>query len=211
MEYKKYKWIFYIFTFLLITIVATVLSAMKPGDKVPDVSNAILLVGAVYLGLYLLFKLTTKLLATRGGKFDEGSRKERSFPKPKMIHLVIAGLVILLLGGFYWFELRPAKIRQECSWIKHTNEAVPAKPAMSEEELKAEGLIKNCTEEETKGYKSIFENPYLSLYKNECPRKNKQIIEEYKTARTAIPAKDWYSKASEKQYDFCIRENGLVR
>src|SRR3989344_5597148 len=57
MNFKKYKWPFYIFTFLLITVVATVLSAMKEGDKVPDVSNAILLVGAVYVVFILLYRL----------------------------------------------------------------------------------------------------------------------------------------------------------
>jgi len=61
MNFKKYKWLFYICTFLFITSVATVLSAMKPGDKVPDVSNAILIVGVIYGIIYLIVKFLNKL------------------------------------------------------------------------------------------------------------------------------------------------------
>lgn len=125
--------------------------------------------------------------------------------KPKTIYLVIAGLVIVLLGGFYWYELRPAKIRQECSWVKHTTKAIPARPAMSEEELRAEGMIKDDCKES--GYVSIFSKSF----EEECERKNQQTIEEYKTNRPAVPARDSYSKASDKQYDFCIKSKGLTR
>lgn len=124
------------------------------------------------------------------------------------VFLILIAL-LLLSGWFYWFQFRPAQIKHDCSWVKHTNEAIPARPTMSEEELKAEGLIKNCSEEETKGYKSIFENPYLSILKNECPRKNKQIIEEYKTARPAIPVKNWWVQADEYEYKFCLHDKGL--
>ena len=61
MEYKKYKLPFFIATFFLVTIVATILSAMKPGDKVPAVSNAILIVGAIYGIIYLIVKFLRKL------------------------------------------------------------------------------------------------------------------------------------------------------
>lgn len=121
---------------------------------------------------------------------------------------VLLTLLVLLLvsGWFYWYELRPAKIRQDCSWVKHIEEAIPTRPAMSEEELRVEGIIKDCTESES-GYKSIFSESF----KEECERKNKQIIEEYKTDRPAVPAKDWYSKAQEKVYDFCIKSKGITR
>ncbi len=117
--------------------------------------------------------------------------------------------MILISGWFYWYELRPAKIRQECSWVKHTDEAIPAKPTMSEEELKANGLIKNCVVEETQGYKSIYDK-YLAS-KDTCEKRNKLIIEDYKTVRPEVPAKDWYSKAPEKTYDFCIKSKGITR
>lgn len=55
------KFFFIIFTFFLVTVVATVLSAIKPGGKVPDVSNAILIVGAIYGIIYLIVKFLKKL------------------------------------------------------------------------------------------------------------------------------------------------------
>lgn len=121
-----------------------------------------------------------------------------------VVLLIVLGL-LLIFGSFYWFELRPTKIRQECSWVKHTDEAIPAKPAMSEEELRVKGIIKDDCK--GSGYVSIFSESFEEI----CERNNKQTIEEYKTDRPAVPAKDWYSKASEKQYDFCIKEKGLVR
>ncbi len=69
--------------------------------------------------------------------------------KKPHIGFIILGIAILGVM-FYWYELRPAKIRQECLWFKSTNEAIPA-------------------------------------------------------------AKDWYSRTSEKGYDFCIKSKGLAR
>lgn len=119
--------------------------------------------------------------------------------------------ILLISGWFYWYELRPAKIRQDCSWVKHTTEAIPAKPAMNEEELKVGGLIKDCSGKRTKSsgevtgiYESIFNED-----KSTCESKNRQIIEEYKTVRPEIPAKDWWEPATPKQYEFCLHDKGL--
>ena len=61
MSLKKLKWPFYIFTFLLVTIVAAVLKEIN-GKKVPQVSDAILIVGAIYGIGYLIIKFIKKLL-----------------------------------------------------------------------------------------------------------------------------------------------------
>lgn len=134
--------------------------------------------------------------------------------KKLAIPVVIILVLLLISGWFYWFELRPSKIRQECSWVKHTDESIPAKPAMSEEELRAKSIIEDCKNPEGifrdckgPGYTSIF----CGSFEEECERKNKRIIEEYKTARPTVPTKDWYSKSPEKQYDFCIKSKGLTR
>lgn len=129
----------------------------------------------------------------------------------KYIILLILLALLLISGWFYWYEIRPAKIRQDCSWVKHTDEAIPARPAMSEEELKAKGFIKDCAKEELKFYGEF--STYQSIFagKEGCERSNKQIVEEYKTARPAVLAKDWYSKAPEKVYDFCIKSRGITR
>jgi len=60
MNLKQYKWPFYIFTFFLVTFVAMVLK-VKTQKNVPPVSDAILLVVATYLILYLVYKAISKL------------------------------------------------------------------------------------------------------------------------------------------------------
>lgn len=55
MSFKKHKWLFYVATLLLITIVSAALR--KPDDTVPPISNAILLVGIFYTVIFLVYKL----------------------------------------------------------------------------------------------------------------------------------------------------------
>lgn len=125
--------------------------------------------------------------------------------------LLILLAFLLISGWFYWYELRPAKIRQECSWVKHTTEAIPAKPAMTEEELKAEGLLEDCSPEVAKSSGQVTGryDKYFDEDKDTCDRKNRQVVYEYKIARPAIAAKDWYSKAKEQDYKFCLHDKGL--
>ena len=69
------------------------------------------------------------------GKFDKGK-----------CFLFILGLA-LLAGWFYWFAYRPARIKHDCSWVKRHKNAIPARPAMTVEELKAKEIIVDCDKE----------------------------------------------------------------
>ncbi|MDO8570570.1 MAG: hypothetical protein Q7R97_03215 [Candidatus Daviesbacteria bacterium] len=121
-------------------------------------------------------------------------------------------IFFLISGWFYWFQFRPSQIRHDCSWVKHTTDAIPAKPAMNEEELKVKELIKTCTKDETNqkttGYQSIFSGTGITQY-YECDRRNKNTIEEYKTARPTVSAKDWWRAALPAEYQFCLHDKGL--
>lgn len=123
----------------------------------------------------------------------------------------IVAILFIILGisfAFYWFQYRPVKIRQDCSWITIHQDAVPAKPAMTEEELKA----KNMLEEECKS--NIVErerNPYIFDFCKDRPERNKEIISQYKNPQPEIAAKDWFEKATEKEYQFCIRSKGVIK
>jgi hypothetical protein len=99
--------------------------------------------------------------------------------KPK-INLQFLFLVLIIAGGlFYWYEYRPTKIRQECSWIHKYSNSIPARAGKSQEE------IQNC---EKDGGTLCY------LFSDPIP---------------AQPAKDWWEKASPKEYNFCIHEKGL--
>ena len=57
-------------------------------------------------------------------------------------------LLVLLAGGwFYWFQYRPSQIKHECSWVKQHSDAVPARPAMTKDELIHQGIIRSCKAE----------------------------------------------------------------
>lgn len=81
MNLKKYKWLFYIFTFFLITIVATVLKEIQ-GKRIPQITNAILLVGIVYGLIYLSYKLFKTILRTRKNKNEQTTHEDKPIQKP---------------------------------------------------------------------------------------------------------------------------------
>lgn len=109
MKYIQNKWLLYIVTFFLVTVIGTVLSAMKPGDKVPDVSNAILIVGAIYGVIYLIIKFFKRF---KNGEIKKENGGRIKANKNKGL-LILLGL-LLLTGWFYWFQYRPTKIRSYC-------------------------------------------------------------------------------------------------
>lgn len=106
--------------------------------------------------------------------------------------LKIVALVIFITaigGAFYWYELRPAKIKHDCSWVfKHTDE-VPAKPGKTQQEYDG------CIEANQAKTGSYFE----ALLNSNCGE----------VARAYQPAKEWWQRATKAQYDFCIHEKGL--
>lgn len=97
-------------------------------------------------------------------------------------HWAIILLIFLFIGGlFYWYEWRPSKIKQNCSWVHKTSEAIPARAAKSKEE------IENC--------------------KNE--NKDRLFCDLFSEPVAAQPAKDWWEPATTLEYNFCIHEKGL--
>lgn len=64
--------------------------------------------------------------------FTGTSLKETSFSKDIRMGrrtLYVLVLVLFLASAFYWFEIRPAKIRHDCSWRKEHIADIPAQPA----------------------------------------------------------------------------------
>jgi len=203
---KTIKWTFYIFTFFLITVVATVLSAMKPGDKVPDVSNAILIVGVIYGVIYMIIKFLNRF---RKEKCNNNQNKKRCllFSKQKKAYLILVALVFLIAGIFYWYEVRPARIKHYCSWVKKHSNAIPERSGVTEEELFNSGLIEDCEKKYPDNEYSgkIFGN----LSKEFCQDKNQKTIKEYSIYKPYEPAKNWKVEATKEEYEFCLHNKGL--
>lgn len=104
----------------------------------------------------------------------------------KEMFLILSGL-LLLAGWFYWFQYKPAKIKQECSWVFRYEPAKPAQEGKTRDEVIA-GLsrIKD----------NIFSKIELESAKP-IPSKGPE------------PARSWYEKATADEYTFCLHDHGL--
>lgn len=109
----------------------------------------------------------------------------------------------IILGGFYWFQFRPAQIKHDCSWMEERSESIPAKPAMTETELRDKGMIQDCTKD------SDSPNMFIRMNKVACEQTNQQLIDEYKSPRDAVPSKSSWRRAASYEYQFCLHDKGL--
>ncbi|TRZ50709.1 hypothetical protein D4R99_05605 [bacterium] len=112
--------------------------------------------------------------------------------KSKVNYLLFMVIILLLL--FYWFQYRPSQIKHSCSWVKEIVSYKPARPAMTEKELRENGKL-GCES-------SKSENSFLEYF---C----QETIREYKTASPEVQASEYWRKASSSEYNFCLRDKGL--
>src|ERR1035437_9263086 len=63
--------------------------------------------------------------------------------KPNIVFLSCVTLLVVT-ALFYWFQLRPAQIKHDCSWIKMHANAIAEKIGKTESQLREEGKLKVC-------------------------------------------------------------------
>lgn len=126
----------------------------------------------------------------------------------KGIYAFSVVVVLLLITGvsFYWNEIRPAKIKHDCSWVRKTSPAKPAEPAMTEDQLRAKGMLEDCSRW---NFEDVQNNPFMGTLRKNCESENKKKIEDYRYGKAAVPAKEWWVKAEEEEYKFCLHDKGL--
>ncbi|PIR92442.1 hypothetical protein COU01_01745 [Candidatus Falkowbacteria bacterium CG10_big_fil_rev_8_21_14_0_10_44_15] len=163
--------------------------------------------------LYILFAIATYLFSVRVNKRkivgQLGEEQNKSYQPSKYKFFPVGGLLLIIvsLGLFYWYEIRPAKIKHDCSWIKQHSDAIPEKQPMTKEELLNAGLIEDCD-------KKYLDNEYSTEFfgnisKELCQKKVKSVINEYSSYKPYEPAKEWKVKASNEEYEFCLHDKGL--
>lgn len=107
MNLKKLKWPFYIFTFLLITVVATILQGLK-NKTIPQILEAIILVGLFYAIVYGIFRVVNVIIDKKGDK----SKRERV---GEMVALLIAVFLVgFILGNLYAKHQKTDPTYYEC-------------------------------------------------------------------------------------------------
>jgi len=133
--------------------------------------------------------------------------------------LIFPLLIFLGIGVicFYWYEMRPSKIKHDCSWIiDRREEAKEAIPAMTESELKEKGWLPDCSQEkidaDIKKSTGVYKD-FLIRKKDftleSCKVDYQKKIEEYKNNRPATEARDIWRKTTNEEYIFCLRDKGL--
>lgn len=123
----------------------------------------------------------------------------------KIINLKSLFILFVLSLLFYWFQWRPSKIKQDCSWVKHHTDAIQAREGLTESQLKEKGMLVDCPLQTQQEGVQLFE-----LYKNtpNCYFENRRTIELNKPI-WYVPAKDWWEKATKDEYTFCLHDKGL--
>ena len=131
-----------------------------------------------------------------------------------VIFILLIIFVLISSGAFYWFQIRPAGIKHDCSWITTHHDKTPAKPAKTEAEVFIDSKLS----------KEEFERA-LGLARGEIKPKSStraEDIVEYRRLSSAgqemirqmqgspeIPASDETRQATDEEYKFCLRDKGL--
>lgn len=109
---------------------------------------------------------------------------------------IFVSLVIacgMLGGAFYWYQLRPAQIRHDCSWTKVHQEM---RPALTQAEIDIENKEKSnkdCGPAPSNGL------DFCRMLKDTPSRQ----------PQGAAPASDYYRQANDSEYKFCLHDKGL--
>lgn len=110
---------------------------------------------------------------------------------------LIVVIILLIVGWFYWFQYRPAHIKQQCSYVHRHTDAVAARSPMTIEQIKQQGLYEDCS--------VTPDGSVDAFFKSFCERRMKLFME----GNVAQEAKDWDERASIAEYNFCIHSKGL--
>lgn len=104
-------------------------------------------------------------------------------------YLFLVFLFLISTGLFYWYEMRPARIRHDCSWV-HVHE-----PARTEK-IRDTSFLDEARDyaNARKGYQPLFAT-------------NSETDQPTRTVN--YPEEDYWRAANKIEYDFCIHEKGL--
>ncbi len=142
-------------------------------------------------------------------KSHKDTTQRKSFSLPIGLRLGVSIAIVMITGLFYWFEYRPSKIKQQCSWIEEKTEAVPYRKAMNRGEMILNGLLEDCTKETFANNPNWNSLEKIELEKRLCEVLNDSKVKEYSVEQEAIPSKSWWRKATTKEYEFCLHSRGL--
>lgn len=120
---------------------------------------------------------------------------------------ILIFVLVVVVEAFGWFEIRPSNIKHECSWVRMVDPAIPAEPAITKEEAENSKLEYNrCISNQTVPENDGWAQANLEAKRAMCER---FVLKQERQAILAQPEHEWYRKARETEYNFCIHEKGL--
>src|SRR3989344_7350820 len=112
--------------------------------------------------------------------------------KLKTYWLVGAILAVIILSGiFYWFQIRPMKIKKNCSW---TREIIPADAGITIEQA----------DMNKKAFEQCNANNIGKVVSIRCWLLGNRDSKE----RPPQPEKEVVREATENEYNMCLRQHG---
>jgi uncharacterized membrane protein YhaH (DUF805 family) len=145
----------------------------------------------------------------KSNPFYENAHKNKKIKNTAQLPLMSLAVLAIIAGLFYWFQYRPSKIKQECSWVEEISEAIPYRPAMNRGEMILHGVLEDCSKEAFANNPQWNSPEKIALEEKLCEAINETKVKEYSVAQEAVPAKSWWRKATTKEYEFCLHSRGL--
>lgn len=106
---------------------------------------------------------------------------------------IIIITLILILGIFYWFQIRPTNIKKDCSWTK---EVLPADVGVTKEQAEVN--------------KRIYDKCIASNWECTLPSGLGRVgLWRDSTERPPQPEREEISEATKNEYDSCLRKHGI--
>ena len=121
----------------------------------------------------------------------------------------VAIISVVILGGlFFWFQIRPAEIKKECSWVEKQTSAVAEVTQAQADQAKID--LAAC-QKTYPNHKTIYDalipnnGGYQGMPSPECSALDLAA----QGPHPAVPSRNYYVAADSAQYSFCLHSHGL--
>lgn len=140
------------------------------------------------------------------------NEKKTGDRKVNRIYFMVISTIFLitLIGLFYWFEYRPTEIKKSCAYTTFT---IPEVKEVSKEEAESSKLENEFCKEQIELNLNLNDGEEINIraidrlfLEDECDRKY-PIKEETEYQ----PQKESRREATEREYNNCLRRNGLLQ
>ncbi len=131
---------------------------------------------------------------------------------------IFTTIVLIVIGiAFYWFAYRPSRIRHDCSWVEGRKAATSEQPAITKQDADdSQVQYGKCNDKYPDhdfggSMQDLLDsaNVEVAIIKEFGVKRCKDLVKYERPIISAQPESVWYRPATDKEYNFCIRDKGL--